>query len=50
MFEATPAEKIEQLESMKFRLVQQKLDLQSKIDRLNAKTNSDSHESKQPSK
>lgn len=36
--EATPAERIEQMENMRARLVRQKLDLQLKIDRLNARS------------
>ncbi|KAK3690588.1 hypothetical protein LTR37_019084 [Vermiconidia calcicola] len=45
--EATPAQKIEQLESTKFRLLQQKADLQTKIDRLSAKTNTTSGDAQQ---
>ena len=37
VIQATPAEKIEQLEATKSKLVKQKMELQSKIDRLNAK-------------
>lgn len=46
--ESSPAEKLEQLEAAKVKLLRQKADLQSKLDRLATKARDSSHKTQSP--
>ncbi|KAK3057246.1 hypothetical protein LTR09_002285 [Extremus antarcticus] len=46
--ESSPAEKLEQLEAAKVKLLRQKADLQSKLDRLATKARDTSHKTQSP--